>query len=76
MSTFTLGTAARRILGGDIDAASLQATIGSCAWCQVQRMNRECWHADAEVLLEHGLRAAARAAVAVPVQVTLPLEAS
>jgi len=56
MSTNTLGMAAQKILRGDIDAARLPDIIAACAWCQIPRMNRECWHANAQVLLDHGLR--------------------
>jgi hypothetical protein len=45
MTAFTAGTAAQPILAGDIGPDSIDAAIAACAWCQVPRMNRECWHA-------------------------------
>jgi hypothetical protein len=63
VSPFTMGTAVKHILAGDVDAGSLRAAQAGCAWCQEPRSNRECWHADAQVLLAQGLRALPRASL-------------
>jgi hypothetical protein len=56
-SAHCMGSAARHILQGDVDAVTLPAAVAACAWCQIPRMNRECWHGYAEILLAQGLRA-------------------
>jgi hypothetical protein len=61
VSTFTMGTAARHILAGAVDAATLPAAMAACRWCIEPRMNRECWHGAAGVLLAQGLRALPKA---------------
>jgi hypothetical protein len=51
----TLGTAAAHILDGDVTATRIDAIIADCAWCQIARYNRECWHHAAKLLFAHGL---------------------
>jgi hypothetical protein len=53
----TLGTAAERIIDRDVTASQIDGIIASCAWCQTPRMNHECWHQAAKLLLAHGLDA-------------------
>jgi hypothetical protein len=56
LTTHTLGTAAHKILTGEIDANRLPGIIARCAWCQKPRSNHECWHEAAQVLFDRGLR--------------------
>jgi hypothetical protein len=56
VSAHTCGTAAGHILAGHIGPDGIDAAMAACAWCQQPRGNRECWHADARVLLAQGLR--------------------
>jgi hypothetical protein len=57
MSAHTLGTAAAKILNGCVTKDTIGQAVARCAWCQEPRMNRECWHADAKILLRYGLAA-------------------
>ena len=51
-----MGTAADKILSGEVDPDRIDDVIAACVWCQIRRGNRECWHQAARVLLAHGLR--------------------
>lgn len=51
----TLGTAADKILAGDVTAAQIDEIIAGCHWCNPCIPN-QCWHQAARVLFDHGLR--------------------
>jgi hypothetical protein len=67
----TLGTAAQKILSGELDVSRLDEMIARCAWCQFDRSNSECWHYAARVLLEQGLRPVVRSLPPVTRRLTL-----